>query len=324
MGAAVPIEIQRAVDALRAGRLVALPTETVYGLAADATNATAVRRVFEVKGRPAGHPLIVHLGAASRLSNVAATPSGAALAIGEAFWPGPVTVVVARRSGSVAAEVSGGRDTLAVRVPDHPAALAVLDSFDAPVVAPSANRFGRVSPTSAADVRRDLGDDVDVILDGGRCALGVESTIVDCTGKSPEVLRVGAVPVEELSSVLGQFVSVRADAEGAPGTLPAHYAPAASVVACEPESFESTVQELRAEGSAVGTIGADHVCGEAHVLGQPHDAAEYAHELYHWLRAADENELDVVVAVLPAGAGLAAAVRDRLRRASHARPYSDQ
>jgi L-threonylcarbamoyladenylate synthase len=176
-------EIERAVAALRSGGLIALPTETVYGLGADASNDDAVRRVFEVKGRPSDHPLIIHLADAAQLEQWAASVSPTAQLLADAFWPGPLTLLV-ERSSSVSPVVTGGRPTVGIRVPDHPVALELLRTFGGGVAAPSANRFGRVSPTTAAHVIADLGDDVDVVLDGGPCRVGVESTIVDLTTAS--------------------------------------------------------------------------------------------------------------------------------------------
>jgi len=222
-----------AVDALRRGEVVGLPTETVYGLAADATNDDALRRVFAVKGRPATHPLIVHIADVSQLDDLASEVSDACRVLVEHAWPGPLTVVV-RAKGSVSRVATGGRDTIAVRLPAHPAARAIIEQLGRPIAAPSANRFGHVSPTSARHVADDLGDDVSVIVDGGECEVGVESTIVDCTLEQPEILRPGAVTQEDVRRLLeGRGVSVSAEASGesrAPGMLERHYAPRALVV----------------------------------------------------------------------------------------------
>ena len=222
-----------AVDALRRGEVVGLPTETVYGLAADATNDDALRRVFAVKGRPAAHPLIVHIADVSQLDDLASEVSDACRVLVEHAWPGPLTVVV-RAKGSVSRVATGGRDTIAVRLPAHPAARAIIEQLGRPIAAPSANRFGHVSPTSARHVADDLGDDVSVIVDGGECEVGVESTIVDCTLDNPEILRPGAITAEDVWRLLeGRGVSVSAEASGesrAPGMLERHYAPRALVV----------------------------------------------------------------------------------------------
>ncbi|MEP7216361.1 MAG: L-threonylcarbamoyladenylate synthase, partial [Anaerolineaceae bacterium] len=227
-------EIARAVAVLRAGGLIGLPTETVYGLAADAANELAVRRVFAVKGRPASHPVIVHVTGVEALADWAREVPEAALRLAGAFWPGPLTLVLPRtaRAGDV---VTGGQDTVALRVPSHPLALDVLRAFGGGLAAPSANRFGHVSPTTAQHVRDDLGVEVDFVLDGGPCAIGVESTIVDLATDpaAPVILRTGAVTREDVARVLGGAVRVRDDvATGgvrAPGMLAAHYAPRAGV-----------------------------------------------------------------------------------------------
>ena len=196
-------DIARAAGVLRDGGLVAFPTETVYGLGADASSADAVHRLFAVKGRPADHPVIVHLGDAAQLDDWAIDVDDAARTLTSACWPGPLTVVV-RRAPHVPDAVTGGLDTVGLRVPDQPIALALLRAFGGGVAAPSANRFGHVSPTTAADVFADLGDDVDVILDGGPCRVGVESTIVDCSRPEPAILRLGGTPRERVEELLGR------------------------------------------------------------------------------------------------------------------------
>jgi L-threonylcarbamoyladenylate synthase len=315
------VEVERAVEALREGGLVAFPTETVYGLGADATNDAAVRRLFRVKGRPADHPLIVHVADRAGLDRVGEV-TGAAARLADALWPGPLTLVVRRRAGAVADAVTGGRDTIAVRVPGHPLALELLERFGGPIAAPSANRFGRVSPTTAADVTADLGDDVDLVLDGGPCTVGVESTIVDCTVDVPEILRLGGATAETLSHVVGHAVRLRPGATGVPGTHDSHYAPSATVVPVESSEARDVAARLVAAGKRVGLIGTD-VDG-AVLLGVAATADDYARSLYSWLREADRLALDAVVAVLPADEGIGAAVRDRLVRASHGHEGTDR
>src|SRR5262245_1331063 len=223
-------DIVRAAEILRRGGLVAFPTETVYGLGADAGNPAAVARLYAVKGRPGNHPVIVHVGAPSQLADWAADVPEAARRLGDALWPGPLTVVV-RRAASVPDAVTGGGDTVGVRVPDQPVALALLRAFGEGIAAPSANRFGRVSPTTAEDVRADLADDVDVVLDDGPCSVGVESTIVDCSGAEPVILRPGGVSRERVGEIVGHPVPLRRDGlVRAPGTLKSHYAPEATVL----------------------------------------------------------------------------------------------
>jgi L-threonylcarbamoyladenylate synthase len=324
-------EIERAADVLASGGLVAFPTETVYGLGAMVVEPDAVQRVFAVKGRPAGHPLIVHLGGVASLDRWAADVPDAARRLGRELWPGPLTLVL-RRSERVPAIVTGGRDTVGLRVPAHPVALGLLAALDsrrpgeAAVAAPSANRFGRVSPTTAAHVHADLGDDVDLVLDGGPCAVGVESTIVDLSGERPEVLRLGAITRDELASVLGSTPAVATGEARASGMLPAHYAPAARVVVV-PEGDdvgERAADEVaRAAGlgpvvllapSVVDDLPAEVV--ELEPAGPPED---YARVLYDRLRQADRLGAAAIVVVPPPAGGIGDAVRDRLTRAERGR-----
>src|SRR5216684_2891292 len=221
--------LDAAVQILRRGGLVAFPTETVYGLGADAANPDALRRLYAVKGRPASHPVIVHLAAGdpNALASWADPVTPTARTLATACWPGPLTLVL-RRAPGVADEVTGGRDTVGLRVPDQPVAQQLLTRFGGGVAAPSANRFGRVSPTTAAHVHADLGADVDLILDGGPARVGLESTVVDCTDGDPLILRQGALSREDLEAILRRPVVLRTDgSRAAPGTLEAHYAPAA-------------------------------------------------------------------------------------------------
>jgi L-threonylcarbamoyladenylate synthase len=313
--------VQRAARVLARGGLVAFPTETVYGLGADATNDDALRRLFALKGRPAAHPLIVHVASGTALDEWAASVPNVARDLASRYWPGPLTVVLpaAPRVSRVA---TGGLDTVGLRVPDHPTALALLDAFGGAIAAPSANRFGRVSPTTADAVRRDLGDDTVMVIDGGACTVGVESTIVDCTGARPRVLRAGGVTLEGLADALGAPPPV-GGATPAPGTLPAHYAPDATVGIVTSDTLAARVGELRDAGRRVGVLGlasdvTDASTTDAIVLARPIDVATYAHDLYGALREADELGLDVVLAIAPPAAGLGLAVADRLSRAAHA------
>lgn len=320
-----PSDIARAVAALRSGDLVAFPTETVYGLGADASNDAAVRKVFEVKGRPTDHPLIVHIASASQLGDWAQSVSPAATLLADAFWPGPLTLLV-ERSDSVSPVVTGGRPTVGLRVPDHHVALELLREFGGGVAAPSANRFGRVSPTTAAHVRADLGDDVDVVLDGGPCRVGVESTIVDLTGAHPVVLRAGGVSIDQLEEVLGQRVETLVSAEPstagarAPGMLEAHYAPNARVVLSnERELVDLLISTLASADGPVGLLAESSLVGlpEAIIELEPAGTAEeYASVLYARLRQADRLRLAVLVCVPPPAVGIGLAVNDRLRRAA--------
>ncbi len=314
-------ELAAAVAVLAAGGLVAFPTETVYGLGADATNTAAVREVFAAKGRPLDHPLIVHLGDASGLDAIVREPSAAARTLAARHWPGPLTLILERRPDAVVDAVTGGRSTVGVRVPAHPVATGLLSAFGRPVAAPSANPFGRVSPTSAAEVREELGGACDLVLDGGPSAVGIESTIVDCTGPEPEILRVGGVTEAELATSLGTTVARRERPTGAPGTLDAHYAPRVPLQVCDAADLPAV---MAAAGSDVGLIGpAELVDGRDGVLGAAESDEHYARELYRWLRAGEARGVDRIVAILPDDAGLGAAVRDRLVRASRGAAEAD-
>ncbi|WP_030208736.1 L-threonylcarbamoyladenylate synthase [Streptomyces sp. NRRL S-87] len=313
-------DIERAADVLRAGGLVALPTETVYGLGADAEDPTAVARIFQVKGRPPSHPLIVHIGAAHQLDDWVEEVPATARLLAEHFWPGPLTLVL-RRGPRVPLEATGGLETVAVRVPDHPVALALLSAFGGGVTAPSANRFGSVSPTTAGHVRAELGDAVDFVLDGGSCQVGVESTIVDVTGGAPAILRPGGVTREDLEAVLGSPVGVPASSGvRVPGQHPSHYAPHARVVLVEPERVVAEAELAQEQGHRVGVFLPASFSGtevKAHaVVPLPGALEAYAQGLYGYLRELDQQGCDVIVASLPAEEGLGLAIANRLRRAA--------
>jgi len=313
-------QLDEAVAVLRRGGLVAVPTETVYGLAADASNPEAVARIFAAKGRPADHPLIVHLPGAEVLDEWAVDIAPAARALAEACWPGPLTLVL-RRSGRVPDAVTGGRDTVGLRVPDHPVTGRLLRRFGGGLAAPSANRFGRVSPTRAEHVVADLGDRVDLVLDGGPCRVGVESTIVEVLDDRVTVLRTGAVTPEQIEAITGVPVSL--DTGGpvrAPGMLESHYAPAARVVIAGDDPV-AQVRALVDAGHRVAVLAEVPPVGlppEAVLLDPVGDAEGYARHLYQRLRDADAAGADVVLAVPPAPAGAGLAVRDRLQRAAAA------
>jgi L-threonylcarbamoyladenylate synthase len=283
---------------LGAGGVIALPTETVYGLAADALNPAAIRRVYAIKGRPLDHPLIVHLADPAHIDRYAVGVPPAARLLAARFWPGPLTMVL-RKSEAVPLEVTGGQPTVALRTIDHPLAQAILKRFGGAVAAPSANRFGRVSPTMAEHVRADLGDEVDLIVDGGPARVGVESTIVDLTGAVPAILRAGAIGPTALTEALGVPVVTRTGGDvRVPGTLAAHYAPNATVV--------------------IATNGAAPFVGHGRVgeLTLPADPRAAARTLYASLRALDAEGYDTIVVALPPDTEENHAVRDRLLRAA--------
>ncbi|MEV6956064.1 L-threonylcarbamoyladenylate synthase [Streptomyces sp. NPDC051183] len=321
---AISTDIERAAGVLRAGGLVALPTETVYGLGANAEDPVAVARIFQVKGRPPSHPLIVHIAAADQLDDWVEEVPATARLLAEHFWPGPLTLVL-RRGHRVPLEATGGLETVAVRVPDHPVALALLSAFGGGVTAPSANRFGSVSPTTADHVREELGDAVDFVLDGGSCQVGVESTIVDVTGETLSILRPGGVTREDLEAVLGHPVAVPSTSGvRVPGQHPSHYAPRARVVLVEPEQVVAEAELAQEAGHQVGVFLppslADATVKAHAVVALPGSLDAYAHGLYGFLRELDQQGCDLIVASLPVEEGLGLAVANRLRRAAGPRP----
>jgi len=306
-----------AAQHLIAGHLVAFPTETVYGLGADASNSKAVARIYSVKGRPNDHPLIVHIASMDRMGDWAREVPEYAIALARSFWPGPMTLVL-KRSELAGDFVTGGQDTVGVRVPDHVVALALLEAFEKAggkgVAAPSANRFGHVSPTTAAAVVEELGDYLskdDLVLDGGACAVGVESTIIDCTGLLPRVLRPGAISAVMIEEVTGlKALSVDGvDEIRVSGSLENHYAPAAKVLLCEVPIVGQGFIAYKNIETPQGVIR----------LASPSDDEEFAQVLYSALREADAQGLLEVVVVQPIGIGIGVAIRDRLARAANGR-----
>jgi L-threonylcarbamoyladenylate synthase len=306
-----------AVQHLIAGDLVAFPTETVYGLGADASNSAAVARIYSVKGRPNDHPLIVHIASMERMGDWASDVPEYAIALAHNFWPGPMTLVL-KRSELAGDFVTGGQDTVGVRVPDHLVALALLEAFEKAggmgVAAPSANRFGQVSPTTATAVIEELADYLskdDLVLDGGACSVGVESTIIDCTGLLPRVLRPGAIStamIEEVTGLTAMSVD-GGDEIRVSGSLENHYAPAAKVLLCEiPVVGQGFIAHKNIE-TPQGVIR----------LASPGDDEEFAQILYSALREADAQGLLEVVVVQPIGIGIGVAIRDRLGRAANGR-----
>jgi L-threonylcarbamoyladenylate synthase len=304
----VTTDVGRAAECLAAGGLVGMPTETVYGLAADATDADAIRRIYAVKERPADHPLIVHLGDADDLAHVSPSASADAVRLAQLGWPGPLTLVVPR-GDRISAVASGGRPTIAVRRPAHPVARELLRRVAVPLAAPSANRFGAVSPTTAAHVVADLADRLDpardCVLDGGPCPVGVESTIVDCTTDPPQLLRAGAVSPAEVDALLGRAVAPARGPARASGMLTSHYAPACRVRVVD---TRDDAEALRAGTPA------------SRILDRTDDLGRYAHELYAELRRADADGVRTLIAVLPPPTGLGHAIRDRLLKAAAPRP----
>jgi L-threonylcarbamoyladenylate synthase len=314
--------IETAATILRQGGLVAFPTETVYGLGADAANETALRRLFAAKGRPADHPVIVHIRGLEDLSRWAAIVPPPAVRLAERFWPGPLTMILPR-AAHVPDLVTGGQPTVGLRVPGHPLALALLAFFGGGIAAPSANRFGRISPTCAEHVRAELGGAVDFILDGGPCRVGVESTIVDLSGARPAILRPGAITAAEVSEAIGEKVSVSARGEKrAPGTLEAHYAPRTPLFLVEADRLEAEAARALASGRKVAALARRDpppaLAGCAGVLWHAAPAAPegYARALYAALRDLDERGAAAILVEAPPEGEAWVAVRDRLSRAA--------
>ena len=307
--------ITRAAQQLKAGSLVALPTETVYGLGADATNAAAVARIYEAKGRPADHPLIVHLSEMADISEWADEIPEYAIALARKYWPGPMTLIFTR-SSLAQNFITGGQDSVGLRVPDHVVALALLTEFKKlggkGIAAPSANRFGHVSPTSAEAVNAELADylvEGDLILDGGPSQVGVESTIIDCTGSAPRILRPGAITEAMITQVTGLHIVESETDIRVSGSLENHYSPAATVTLdCEPEPGDGFIAPASVHTPA-GVVR----------LASPANNEEFARVLYAALRSADERSLTRVVVHQPSGDDISVAIRDRLLRASRGR-----
>ena len=294
-------DIDRAVEILRNGGLVGLPTETVYGLAADASQKTAIAKIFSVKGRPNNHPLIVHVSSLDVARTWSSQWTHSAEILGSTYWPGPLSVIV-QKSSIVLDEVTGGHQTVAVRVPGHELALELLQQFKGGLAAPSANKFGKVSPTTAQHVLDDLGDDVDYILDGGPCRVGVESTIVDCSLEVPVVLRPGGITAEAIESIVA-LDNVDSGISRAPGMLLAHYAPLCEVV---------LVENMQQAQGSLGDANSKYRILDASI-----DPISFASTMYSLLRQCDLDGIQKLVVVLPEPIGIGLAIRDRLTKAAH-------
>jgi L-threonylcarbamoyladenylate synthase len=312
-------EIDDAATVLKRGGLVAFPTETVYGLGADAASPDAVRRIFDAKGRPATHPVIVHLADAAQLTSWSRDVPEIAHRLAKKFWPGPLTLVL-KRARSVSDVVTGGQDTVALRVPAHPVAQRLLARFGGGVAAPSANRHGRVSATTADHVRAEFGAAVDCVLDGGETKIGIESTIIDLSGRSAALLRPGWITAAEIETALGSPLAVpAADAPRAPGTLAAHYAPRTPLTLAEDDLVLELAASLARQGKRVAVLARS----ERRPLTQglewtvaPADAAGYAHALYAGLRRLDAAGCDAIIVERPPQSPEWAAINDRLARAA--------
>lgn len=314
--------IDCAADLLKQGRLVAFPTETVYGLGADASNPEAVQRIFAAKGRPSDHPLIVHIADATAMADWAAVIPDAARQLATHFWPGPLALVLNKKPW-VPLAVTGGQDTVALRVPNHPVALQLLRAFGGGVAAPSANRFCRISPTQAVHVEDELGDTVDMILDGGACQVGVESTIVDLSGAQPRLLRPGQISRTAIEAVL-QAGLLMPQAAGqpalrAPGMMAVHYAPVTTALLCAAGQVQGQIQNLTADGKKIGILAYHADAAEnaqIRVIRMPEQADEYAQALYASLRELDQLQLDSILVEQPPDTEAWRAINDRLGKAT--------
>ncbi len=313
-----PARIEEAVSLLNAGELVAFPTETVYGLGADASNPAAVARVFAAKGRPTGHPLIVHFSNFDAARAFASDVPESAVRLAEAFWPGPLTIVLPK-SARVPASVTGGQSTVALRAPAHPVARALLAAFGRGIAAPSANRYGRISPTRAADVREELAGRVALVLDGGDCEVGLESTIVSCLGGRVTLLRPGSVSRSQIADVVGAVDEPDASSPRTPGRERAHYAPGTPLAIADVSELPKEIETALAAGGRIAVLArsaaplvSDRVLWRA----MPEAPAPYARALYAALRGLDAVGADrILVEAVPAGEAWAA-VADRLARAA--------
>lgn len=311
--------IARAVAVLRAGGLVAFPTETVYGLGADASNADAVKKVFAAKGRPHDHPLIVHIASRAQLAQWVRDIPPAADKLAHEFWPGPLTLIF-KRAAAVSDRITGGQDTIAIRVPAHPLAQALLKAFGGGLVGPSANRFGRVSATTAEHVRQEFGDSVDYVLDGGACEVGIESTIVDVSGDRPALLRPGLITAAQIEATLGMpLAAPDAASPRAPGTLAKHYAPRTPLMLVEGDMIDELARSLVRQDQRVAVL-ARHarrpLIAALTWIGAPDTPAAYAHDLYANLRELDAAGCGMILVEKPPPTAAWAAVCDRLERAA--------
>lgn len=307
------VNIAHAADLLRAGELVALPTETVYGLGADASNPAAVLKIFAAKDRPADHPLIVHLADREQIDAWAREIPTEAVALARAFWPGPLTLILKKRT-EVPDAVTGGQDTVGLRIPDHPVALELLHAFGGGIAAPSANRFGRISPTTAQHVFEELGEAVAMILEGGACDVGIESTILDLSRGEPVILRPGMIGIDAIAAVIGQRPRLRDHGEHTPrvsGALSAHYAPRTPMRMAS----RAEIAAAPADCAVLSHAGEHSPTRFTACIDAPFDAHGYAHDLYANLRALDASGArEILVEHLPAEPEWAA-VLDRLGRA---------
>lgn len=299
-------DIDSALNALKSGELIGLPTETVYGLGADALNIEAVKKIFIAKGRPADHPLIVHIGSVEEIMFWAENIPDEAWTLAKHFWPGPMTLIL-KKKNHVPDIVTGGQKTIGLRVPNHPMALELLKKFGGGIAAPSANRFTKVSPTTAQHVADDLKDSVDLILDGGPCEVGIESTIIDLSSKNISILRPGAVTAEDLKNILGFEVPLATKSEvKAPGQHEVHYSPQAKIILAQESEVDEVKEKLKKQNIT-------HV--KVWKTAQ-NNLNQMAKALYNEFRNADTQKIEVLIVIPPTNSGIGIAINDRLKRAA--------
>ena len=297
-----------AVQILANSGLVAIPTETVYGLGAAINNEVAIAKIFAVKGRPQNHPLIVHLAHIEQLHLVANNIHPDAIKLAHACWPGPLTLLL-QRSENISMSITGGRDTVAVRIPDNAFTRQLIINLGSPIAAPSANRFGKVSPTTAQHVCDDLQNDVDLIVDDGASSIGVESTIIDFSVSPPQLLRPGGIPIEDIEQILGYTIRDTDGISRASGMLQNHYQPSCTVLLVH---TDSEAQQLKVSLASQYQL--------VRILNRCDNLPLYATLLYSDLRQADTDQIQALIAVLPENKGLGAAIRDRLTKAAGSGP----
>lgn len=308
--------LRNAVNILRKGGLVAIPTETVYGLGADARNSDAIRKIFSAKGRPSNHPLIVHIADASQLTDWAIDISQDAYRLADAYWPGPLTLIL-KKSPQVLDLITGGQDTIGIRVPSHPVAQELLREFGSGIAAPSANLFGRISPTTAEAVQEELGDVVDLILEGGMSEIGLESTIIDVSHESPVLLRPGMISVMDIEQTLQKRILRRqVDSPRVSGSLASHYAPQTETYLISPSEIFQFLQKNSSRIALVARTIVEVSDPNVEVISMPDDAKAYAHDLYQTLRFLDQSGFEkILIETVPEDSEWDA-IRDRLIRAT--------
>lgn len=311
--------LEEAVAILQRGGLVAMPTETVYGLCADAGNALAVKKIFDVKQRPSNHPVIVHLAEIEQINDWAVDVSLDSLTLAKTFWPGPLTLIL-KKAPHVLDEVTGQQDSIGLRIPNHPVALALLKAFGKGLAAPSANRFGRISPTTAEAVREELGDRIELVLEGGMCTVGVESTIVDMRGEFPIILRPGIISAEQIEQVLNKkVVCIGEDSPRVSGHMKSHYAPSTEVKLISAADLSAFLLNLTTDELPIGLMTQHAIAlsnSAVHQVVMPSSVELYAHDLYQALRQLDKMGFKrLIIEEVPDGKEWNA-VRDRLNKAA--------